>query len=351
MISWISLLLYFFAIFLAVFSIWREARNRGLSEEKVLDLLVLACIAALLGGRIGFCLEHLSLFQPNMIRFFLVLKYPGISILGLAASGFLCSAFLARRYKLGAIYFLDLITIPILSSVTLLLLGCSVYTCYGVSKARVLPGALFLFGGILLVWLLKYELLNWSLLAKVKRANGLIFYLSLVFLQALSFVVAKNMDPRIYSFLIIGIAIELILIVIYYWEVFVVISFPPNLLGQIKQHLEQRLSDVEHRLTLLRREDPASDKGRLLEVHSDDDEATNEAAHERVQALQVQLSKTLIDIRKALTKIKVGSYGICESCGKMIDTDRLAAMPSATLCVDCEIKKEKGKLKNKSVNQ
>ncbi|MBI4999343.1 TraR/DksA C4-type zinc finger protein [Candidatus Gottesmanbacteria bacterium] len=34
-------------------------------------------------------------------------------------------------------------------------------------------------------------------------------------------------------------------------------------------------------------------------------------------------------------------YGICERCGKMIDTDRLAVMPAAELCLECEKKKEK----------
>ena len=39
--------------------------------------------------------------------------------------------------------------------------------------------------------------------------------------------------------------------------------------------------------------------------------------------------------------IKNKGYGICEDCGKMIDTDRLMIYPEATLCVSCEAKKEK----------
>jgi RNA polymerase-binding transcription factor DksA len=38
--------------------------------------------------------------------------------------------------------------------------------------------------------------------------------------------------------------------------------------------------------------------------------------------------------------VKLGKYGICEKCGKMIDTDRLAINPEATTCIDCEKDKE-----------
>ncbi|MBU1500205.1 TraR/DksA C4-type zinc finger protein, partial [Patescibacteria group bacterium] len=44
---------------------------------------------------------------------------------------------------------------------------------------------------------------------------------------------------------------------------------------------------------------------------------------------------TLIRIRKTLTRIKLGRFGICEECKHMIDPDRLAIDPTATLCIDC----------------
>ena len=46
-------------------------------------------------------------------------------------------------------------------------------------------------------------------------------------------------------------------------------------------------------------------------------------------------------MRKALTRIRFGKYGLCERCGKFIDTDRLMIMPETTLCVECEKKREK----------
>jgi DnaK suppressor protein len=48
----------------------------------------------------------------------------------------------------------------------------------------------------------------------------------------------------------------------------------------------------------------------------------------------------LREIATALEKLKEGTYGKCERCGKPIGVKRLEAMPSARLCVACKIKEE-----------
>jgi DnaK suppressor protein len=48
----------------------------------------------------------------------------------------------------------------------------------------------------------------------------------------------------------------------------------------------------------------------------------------------------LREIATALEKLKEGTYGICERCGKPIGVKRLEAMPSARLCVKCKTKEE-----------
>lgn len=119
------------------------------------------------------------------------------------------------------------------------------------------------------------------------------------------------------------------------------VKFPKSVLSQVGGYLEERKRALEKKISDLKKEDPFSDKTRLLDQASDDSEAQNKAEHERVTALHRQLSIALIETKKALTKIKIGKYGICENCGKMIDTDRLAAMPTARLCVTCEKKRER----------
>jgi RNA polymerase-binding transcription factor DksA len=49
-----------------------------------------------------------------------------------------------------------------------------------------------------------------------------------------------------------------------------------------------------------------------------------EAAREQLGALD-----------DAASRIDAGTYGICEHCGRDIGDERLAARPSARLCVDC----------------
>lgn len=38
------------------------------------------------------------------------------------------------------------------------------------------------------------------------------------------------------------------------------------------------------------------------------------------------------DVKKSLDKINQGTYGLCQICGKEIDTERLEANPSANTC-------------------
>lgn len=49
-------------------------------------------------------------------------------------------------------------------------------------------------------------------------------------------------------------------------------------------------------------------------------------------AIVTTLEKRYNDIKSGLDKIKHGTYGICQICGKEIETDRLEANPSARTC-------------------
>lgn len=48
----------------------------------------------------------------------------------------------------------------------------------------------------------------------------------------------------------------------------------------------------------------------------------------------------LREIDNALAKLKEGTFGICELCGKQIGLRRLKVMPSARLCIACKSKEE-----------
>jgi DnaK suppressor protein len=52
-------------------------------------------------------------------------------------------------------------------------------------------------------------------------------------------------------------------------------------------------------------------------------------------------STTLAEINKALEKIQGGSYGYCDLCEEPIHPERLETLPFASLCVECQRRKEK----------
>lgn len=118
------------------------------------------------------------------------------------------------------------------------------------------------------------------------------------------------------------------------------LQIPSQLLSPIGDFLKDQLKRLERRKKDLEGEDPFSN-GRSENMASPDTAAAEQFGHARVQALRRELDRRIIQTRKALTMVKVGKYGICESCGKMIDTDRLVIYPEATLCVKCEAKREK----------
>ncbi len=57
---------------------------------------------------------------------------------------------------------------------------------------------------------------------------------------------------------------------------------------------------------------------------------------ERDQAFVEDYTSTLKEIKRALTKIDIGTYGTCDHCHKPIPEDRLDALPYANLGVDCQ---------------
>ena len=118
------------------------------------------------------------------------------------------------------------------------------------------------------------------------------------------------------------------------------LKIPANLLRPIGNFLTNQLSLLEKRRTDIDRDDPFS-SGRAESMAATDAAAAEQFGHARVGAMKQELDRRIIQLRKALTRVNLGSYGTCENCGNLIDTDRLAVFPEATLCIDCEKKREK----------
>ena len=118
-------------------------------------------------------------------------------------------------------------------------------------------------------------------------------------------------------------------------------KFPAGVLAPVSNFLKARLSILEKRRKQLKKEDPFADTSRVDDNAAPDIEADEQFGHARTSAISKEVTKRIIQTRKALTRIKLGKYGICEECGQMIDTDRLVAFPEATLCTKDARKREK----------
>src|SRR4030042_2675464 len=122
---------------------------------------------------------------------------------------------------------------------------------------------------------------------------------------------------------------------------FSVINFPSKLLSPVANFLYDNLQLLKKRRKEIDKEDPFKYTSRVIDNASPDADAAEQCGHARTSAIREQIDKKIIQTRKALSRIKIGKYGICEDCGKMIDTDRLMIYPEATLCASCKEKREK----------
>ncbi len=119
-----------------------------------------------------------------------------------------------------------------------------------------------------------------------------------------------------------------------------VIMFPAKVLRPIYNYLKSVQRRLERKKKDLKSEDPFSDPSRVNDNAATDADAAEISGHDRVEALRQEVDRRLIQVRKALTKIKIGKYGSCENCGRLIDTDRLSVNPTAELCMKCERKRK-----------
>jgi DnaK suppressor protein len=67
----------------------------------------------------------------------------------------------------------------------------------------------------------------------------------------------------------------------------------------------------------------------------DPEGATIAFERQQLAALLEQARRRLDEAEAALARRDAGDYGICETCGRPIGAERLAARPAARTCIDC----------------
>ena len=111
-------------------------------------------------------------------------------------------------------------------------------------------------------------------------------------------------------------------------------SFPSDVLESLRLHLEDDKTKTLARVAELNAQDPFTDLERANDNAASDGDASEESSHDRFAAMVEELHNHVTEIDAALQRISNGTYGYCTKCGNMIDTDRLAILPTATLCLN-----------------
>jgi RNA polymerase-binding protein DksA len=109
------------------------------------------------------------------------------------------------------------------------------------------------------------------------------------------------------------------------------------------EHFKRRLLDERQRaqeaLDYLHDENEGQLEDDREEIQSDNhpgDMATSTFDRELDYTLEENVERALAAIDAALERIENGTYGICTNNGEQIPTERLEAIPWATLCIDCK---------------
>lgn len=88
-----------------------------------------------------------------------------------------------------------------------------------------------------------------------------------------------------------------------------------------------------------------NDDGELSSAAGDQhiaDHASEMLDREVDDSLEENADQLVREIDVALARIDEGTYGTCARCGREIPEERLAAVPYATLCVECKRVEERG---------
>jgi DnaK suppressor protein len=107
---------------------------------------------------------------------------------------------------------------------------------------------------------------------------------------------------------------------------------------QFRTLLDEERRRVLDAIEYLHKENPGSIKDETQDETIDNhlaETATATLDREIDYTLEENSENVLAAIDAALQRIEDGTFGKCVNCGKEIGEERLAALPWATLCIDC----------------
>jgi len=114
-------------------------------------------------------------------------------------------------------------------------------------------------------------------------------------------------------------------------------------LTDFRVRLEQERERLEAEVERISREgyetlSEASGENNYRDHMADQGSAT--FAREMDMTLDENHRTALADVVNALSRVENGQYGVCECCAQPISIERLKAIPTASMCIECKVAEE-----------
>ncbi len=112
----------------------------------------------------------------------------------------------------------------------------------------------------------------------------------------------------------------------------------PELIEEIKIALQQKKASLSRNInTELNEMRTAAEGHHLADMDDLGGDANDEETNYKILEIE---SAEVEQIDYALERVENGTYGICEECEKPINSERLRALPFASLCIACKRSQE-----------
>ncbi len=307
-----------FGFFLVAFVAWQEGRKDGFDEERVFDILLVSTVSGLIFSRLFFALFSRASIGEALNH---TLKFwtPGMDIYGALLGVFLPIYLLCKYWKWSIYRIFDIFSLAWSLGLAVVMLGY-----VGIQQRFQF---LFAFAS----WLVIYGLL--SKLRNSKIRSGGVFALFLLVNVLLGVIFFRDYKYLIFYTLLVTLTV----VVLYFRErkSAVKANIPTNILAKIKNTLLSKEKRISAEQALLIKEDPYLNEGRVNDNADVQDDTYEDIEHANVTLRINSLANAKLQVKKALSRMNLGTYGICETCGTPIEAKRLEAYPEATTCLKC----------------
>ncbi len=109
-----------------------------------------------------------------------------------------------------------------------------------------------------------------------------------------------------------------------------------KLIKQNEQKLLAEIEKIKKQIQKLKNDDPFADPDYASDNAAIDTDVREQDYHAIIEAQIKDMQKRARLIQTALDRIKKGTYGFCQRCGKSIPPARLELIPEALYDIDCE---------------